>query len=202
MVVCKNCAGQSPDGASTCVHCGSRLVPYTPEEARAYVESLQADTASTHSETKKRAPAQRNNKGLGVVACVVGAIVLAVGLAALVAPETPSQPTPSSAPVVPVVTMTAEALSSAYDANEVAADAQYADRLVRVIGVVESISKDIFGKPFVMLDGVRGGIHCTFDSVYEPQLARLSKGQIVTVQGQVNSCILGSVMVDECTLVR
>lgn len=63
MVVCKNCAGQSPDGASTCVHCGARLAPYTPEETRAYVASLQADTGDI--QPKARSPQDDSRKNTG-----------------------------------------------------------------------------------------------------------------------------------------
>jgi len=40
MAMCRNCAKQSPEDASYCMHCGSRMVAYSPAEAQAYLESL------------------------------------------------------------------------------------------------------------------------------------------------------------------
>ena len=67
MVVCKNCAGQSPDGATTCVHCGARLVPYTPEEARAYIASLQPEVKP--AEPESRPSEDDSHKSAGSAVC-------------------------------------------------------------------------------------------------------------------------------------
>jgi hypothetical protein len=44
MVVCKNCASQSPDGTLYCQDCGSRIAPFSEKETKEYIASLRADT--------------------------------------------------------------------------------------------------------------------------------------------------------------
>lgn len=59
MVVCRNCATQLPDNALYCMHCGSRIAAYAPEETRAYVEEL---TKANH-----KAPVKLPKRDLGTI---------------------------------------------------------------------------------------------------------------------------------------
>jgi len=73
----------------------------------------------------------------------------------------------------------AAALIAAYDANELAADAAYKGRLVRVGGSVREISKDILGDPYVILVGNHKeilGVQCSFPAAATAVLSRLKKG--------------------------
>src|SRR5688500_15904939 len=95
------------------------------------------------------------------------------------------------------ISISAQALYSAYDANEVAADEMYRDRNLRVTGTVESIGKDILDLPYVVLkSGAKysiGGVQCFFD-YNSPGLSSLSKGQTVTLTGLCKGKSIGSVL--------
>ena len=88
-------------------------------------------------------------------------------------PDTPSTPfRPAATPIE------ARVLIFAYKQNEVRADSDFKGQRLRVSGTVDTIGKDILGKPYVTLD--RDGImsvQCSFSKEKEPELARLNPGQ-------------------------
>lgn len=93
-----------------------------------------------------------------------------------------------------VIEISAADLYSAYEANQVAADQQYKGRLLKVTGVVSSIGKDILGSPYIVLgsgdEWEVWGVQCTFPSRYESRIAKLEKGQQVTVTGKCTGYFL------------
>jgi ABC-type Fe3+-hydroxamate transport system substrate-binding protein len=101
-----------------------------------------------------------------------------------------------------IIAVTARELCSAYEANEMAADAEYDEKIVKVSGVVVSIGKDIFDTPYITLEcgKILGGVQCMFDEKYEPQLAQLAKGERVTVQGRCSGYVIGAVLITDCIL--
>lgn len=103
-----------------------------------------------------------------------------------------------------VATVTVTELEAAYDANAIAADTRFKDKVITVSGVVTNIDKDIVGSPFVTLgtsvDDLLGA-HATFARDATDQLSRLSKGQTVTVKCVGKGKLL-SVLLDSCTLLR
>ena len=101
----------------------------------------------------------------------------------------------------PSYTLSANALFREYDNNEVAADTKYKGKIVLISGTVQDISKDILGKPFIVIggSGFLDGVQCSFTKNEEPALARLSKGQRVRVMGEVSGK-LGNVQVEDCSL--
>ncbi len=134
--------------------------------------------------------------------CVVGIIVV-VAVVALHDPTPKPPATPSPVPAQPPAPLvTADDLAAAYDANEVAADMQYKGKVVRVTGVVESIGKDfLYDTPYVTLSGGRWGVQCSFDKSQVPHLAKLSKGQTVTIQGEVRGIVVFGVYLNQCNLI-
>jgi len=100
-----------------------------------------------------------------------------------------------------VVEVTAQELYSDYEANEVAADQKYEDKILQVDGVIISIGKDITDTPYVVLgkgeDFELGGVQCFFND--EDVVAQLSKGQIATVKGKCTG-YLWNVLVEDCSL--
>ena len=101
-------------------------------------------------------------------------------------------PTRHTAPEV--IEISATDLYSAYEANQVAADQKYKGRLLEVTGVITSIGKDILGSPYIVLgsgdEWEVWGVQCTFSSRYESWLAKLKKGQQVTVTGKCTGYFL------------
>jgi hypothetical protein len=128
-------------------------------------------------------------------------VITAVLLTACTAPSTSSGTTipPQSA----AIEITAGELYAAYEANQVAADAQYKDKILKVTGVVDSIGKDILDTPYITLTSggkyEMWGVQCMFDEKYEPELAKLTKGQTVTVQGKCDGYLV-NVLLRDCAL--
>ncbi|MEK6333668.1 MAG: hypothetical protein AABM67_01890 [Acidobacteriota bacterium] len=88
------------------------------------------------------------------------------------------------------IPVSAADLVAAYKANEVAADENYKDKLLAVSGTVDSIGKDILDSMYVTLSSGEEysitSVQCMFDDASKSQLARLSKGQRVTIVGVCN----------------
>lgn len=108
-------------------------------------------------------------------------------------------------PVVESIKVTALQLSNAYKGNEVAADATYKSKQVEIMGTVESIGKDILDTPYIALESYEYAIidkvQCMFTKADEPQLATVSKGQKITLRGEVSGKF-GNIIVKSCAIVR
>ena len=103
----------------------------------------------------------------------------------------------------PAITVTAVTLSKEYTANEVAADQKYKGKMVEVSGVVDSIGKDIGNTPYITLKGdpknVLANIQCMFGKEYQDRLAKISKGQQLSVIGTVSGKMI-NVLLQDCRL--
>lgn len=101
----------------------------------------------------------------------------------------------------PSYTLSADQLYYEYNANEVAADARYKGKVVVVFGTIQSIGKDVLGSAYIVVGG-RGlldGAQCTFTKGEESSVARLLKGQRVSVKCQVSGK-MGNVQLNKCSL--
>lgn len=101
--------------------------------------------------------------------------------------------------------LTVDELLSAYATDEVAADAKFVNKLLRVTGVVAMIDvKAMLDTHYIRLTGAERNllqsVQCMFDKKHAPILKQLEKGQTVTVQGEYNGSIIAIRMID-CTLV-
>lgn len=119
------------------------------------------------------------------------------------AAETPrAAPKPESAPE-PIVAVTAPALFAAYDANEISADDKFKGKMLAVTGKIDSIGKDILDTMYLTLSNGEEfaimGVQAFFEDDAGKQLARLTKGQKVTVLCRCDGK-LGNVMLKECSL--
>lgn len=104
---------------------------------------------------------------------------------------------------IPIVEVTAVQLERDYAANEVAADAQYKDKVLRVSGIVDEIRKDLLDEPVLTLRTRNrfDTVHCSFDGDgANASLAALRKGQPVTVRGLGSGYILGSPTIKRCVV--
>ena len=126
-------------------------------------------------------------------------VILALVVGAVACGTSSPSPTPS-----PEQTAVSDLLSE-YQANEVAADAKYGGKIVRVTGVVDTIDKDIFGTPHVRLTtgSLFGpGVDCYFRNEAEPELAKLTKGQTATAEGKLLNRHLLGLSLEHCSLVQ
>lgn len=85
----------------------------------------------------------------------------------------------------PEIEVSAEQLYADYEANGVAADEKYYDKVVRVTGIVNGIDRDFYEDIYVSLQGDEyyGNVVCYFAESHVKEAAQLSKGQAITVKG-------------------
>ena len=106
---------------------------------------------------------------------------------------------------VELETVSALALSTAYNTNSVAADSQYKGKKLNITGVVDNIDEDITGEPYVTLEGNNTslfGVQCMFGRGNQSAVVNLSPGQSVTLQGEVSGELIGNVLVRGCSIVN
>lgn len=98
-------------------------------------------------------------------------------------------------------TLSANQLYDEYDSNEVAADTKYKGTVVIVSGRIHNIGKDVMSQAYIIIggSGFLDGVQCTFTQSQESAIANLSKGQEVTVKGEVAGK-MGNVVINKCSL--
>lgn len=149
------------------------------------------------------------SKGVKIILVLILIAVAgtAMGVSSTSSSTTTSQNTASSQPSTPAqapIIVSAAKIYSEYQSNAVAADAKYKGNLVQVSGTIYSIDKDILGNPFVQIQSGSydlWGVQCGFSQADQSQLAQLSKGQTVTLQGTVSGKVV-NVMIDGCSIVK
>ena len=99
---------------------------------------------------------------------------------------------------VKVIQISATELLQEYKANQVAADNKYKNKLLEVTGIIDSIGKDILDTPFITLSNQQeysfDNVQIMFSKKDSKQLVDLQKGQVVTVQGEVDSKLLNIIL--------
>jgi hypothetical protein len=115
------------------------------------------------------------------------------------------RPEPVSGLTTTTMEVTAEELFSAYKADNASADAKYKGKILKVTGIVGSVGKDVLHNPYIRLTAggkyQAWGVRCVLKKEYEPELARLTIGQTVTVQGKCDGRLM-NVLMKDCALVR
>ena len=101
----------------------------------------------------------------------------------------------------PVASVNASALYKEYDANQVSADEKYKGKTLLVVGTVDSIGKDIMDTPYIALKtgGDLSEVQCMFADDHKSELAKVHKGQIVTVRGVCDGKLV-SVILRGCSI--
>lgn len=102
--------------------------------------------------------------------------------------------------LAPAITVSAEELVAAYEGNAIAAGERFDAQWVIVTGIIQSISKDILGDPYVTLEGDASGIgsvQCMLaDDAVQWGAAR-SAGETVALRGRVDGKLM-NILVREC----
>ncbi|GAI64705.1 unnamed protein product [marine sediment metagenome] len=120
-------------------------------------------------------------------------------------PELKPEPEPVPEPAPGTIEVTVEELYSAYSADEVAADAKFTNKILKVTGVVDRITvNDVHDIYYIILASAekkaQWNVRCKFDRKHGPQLNRLTAGQTVTAQGKYDGYKVNILMKD-CVLV-
>ncbi len=101
----------------------------------------------------------------------------------------------SEAPII----VTAKKLYADYEANEIAADDIYKDKLIQLTGTVRSINKDFMDDPYLIISaGEFKDIHCSMQNNDELKACR--KGQKITIKGIGGTMIIGTPSIEKCTI--
>lgn len=80
----------------------------------------------------------------------------------------------------------AQVIIDAYDANEIAADAKFKDKVLIVEGIVAKIeSSGFISGPTVILEDEYSGLDCELVETETRQAARLEKGMKVRMRGEL-----------------
>ena len=104
------------------------------------------------------------------------------------------------------IEMTVEELLSAYEVEGEAADARFANQILRIKGQVDRIEvKDALDIYYITLTSAEKnlllrGVRCVFNRQYGPKLEQLTVGQTVTVQGRYTGSMI-DISLRECVLV-
>ena len=117
-------------------------------------------------------------------------------------PELEPKPEPEPQPIE--MELAVEELFSAYAVNDVAADINFVNKILRVTGVVAAIDvKDVLDINCIRLTGAERdllqSVRCMFDKRHDSALKGLTIGQTVTVQGTYDGSIMEFRMID-CVL--
>ena len=111
----------------------------------------------------------------------------------------------ASAPVpVEYPHFTAAELSTKFEDNEIAAEAELEGKEIQVTGKIEEISESIWGTPYVSLRADSYGfeiIECYFSRDQKGELAGLKTGNSVTIQGTCGTMDFTIISVDDCKLI-
>ena len=101
----------------------------------------------------------------------------------------------------------APSLHREFNENEVQAGNKYKDKLLRVSGIVDRVEKDVLGSGItVHLKADEYGfatVQCLFSEEHAEELARLSSGQNISIDGTCSGRMTGrTVYLRECTIFK
>ena len=207
---CDECGKPIDVSAHFCPCCGSenRRAPVVKHSR----VSASAPPPVTSGDAPVGAPpsaAARSHPGRLLLLLLGAAIICGLIIAAV---STNSDSQQSSSPAVPgagpqqssgtsaqepVIRVMASQIVAEYAANEVAADARYKGKIICVSGTIGRIGKDILDRPYVILDGGEGefrSVQASFEDKDLAQLAQLSKGQQVSIEGTCDGLSINVVL--------
>lgn len=102
----------------------------------------------------------------------------------------------------PAIKVDAATIIADYQANEVAGDNKYKDKIVEVTGVVDHIGKGLMDDVYVSIGTGKefelSGVQCSVTKDMEGKAASLTKGQSLTVKGKVTGLMM-SVQLQDCS---
>ena len=120
-------------------------------------------------------------------------------------PVTEAEPLLKSEPAPAEIELTVEELLSVYQREGGAADTQFANKILKLTGVVARIEvKNVLDIYYINLTSAERNllqnVRCVFDRQHGHQLMQLSTGQTVTVQGKYDGTIM-DIRLSDCILV-
>jgi hypothetical protein len=139
--------------------------------------------------------------GGGCVVCV--ALVAHGSSASGGSRATPGNPTPTRTAPATAETVDLVTLLSEYKGNEVRGDAEYKGKLIQVTGKVGAIKKDILDHMYVIVGTGKQfeipAVQCTLREENAGAATSLTKGQSITVRGEVHGLMM-NVQLGDCDI--
>ena len=121
------------------------------------------------------------------------------------APTVRPEATMATTPKISIIRVTAEELWQAYDANELAADQRYRDKVLEVTGTVSKVGRSYNDEPYIELDTRQDftttGVRCYFAEEHVAQFASLQVGDPLVVRGRNGGIDLFDIEMHGCTVV-
>ena len=211
---CPQCSATISPAYTNCPNCNVALdwgIKQEQESEPAITSAVNksAEKGTTQADETRRAQRLQRKKAMPWIIGFV-AIVLCIAIAFAVDSflqgglNIGSQKAPSAIEDEIATEITAEQLSSAYAADETAADQLYKGNLLEVTGKVNSVNKNLMGVYFVKLSG--GGIEaweiqCMFDEQYGSVVEQLQQNDVVTIMGICDGYYM-SIKMKDCVLVE
>ena len=180
---CPYCGEEILAIAKKCKHCGEFL-DKSLHEAAVQIPNTQRSTPKTPG----------RNLAIGC-----GSLVVISALVASIINSLSEGDSKSQGRTTFDVQIEAIQLFSDYEANSVAADEAYKDKVLVVTGFIDDIGKDILGTMFVTLrtDNLFN-VQCMFSEEHRSELVNASKGKWVGVKG-ICKGKLGNVILRDCS---
>lgn len=155
----------------------------------------------------KVAPVPPEKKKTAAKGCLiaVGILVVLIVIGAMAGGDERSaagNATAEKAEAAPARAITARELAQAYDANEAAAKKEYGGQRLAVTGVVAGVDLDFSDDPVVKLEGINQfmPVQASFGKDYSDATAALTKGQTITVTCDKVTEVIGTPMLNDCTI--
>lgn len=106
---------------------------------------------------------------------------------------------------VVAMNVSSETLRKAYSANQVSADQMYEGKLLEISGTIDTIGKDILDEAYITFEAsdpyAFDKVQCMFKMVNEGELATVSKGDPITVQGTMSGVLISGPIVRNCKVI-
>ncbi len=211
LTTCPDCGKEISTAAAACPNCGRPMDQLLPEARQGTPVAPVALGGSPPIFNKP--PEKKKGMGTGtkVVLGGLGAMIFLYWLGGKSehekSPDATGEPVAAEAlaaeaPPTETLDVSATELVAAYDANEVSADNSYKGKTLRVTGLVESIDKGILNDVFVMIGAGRAfhNVHASMASSEADRVARLSKGDRITVVCKGRGKVIGSPMLRDCVI--
>jgi hypothetical protein len=211
---CPQCSATISPAYTACPNCNVALDWGIRQEQESELAVTSAEDKSVKKETTQIDETRRTQKlqRKKAMPWIIGfvAIVLCIAIAFAVDSflqgrlSVGFQKAPSAIEEEIATEITAEELSSAYAADETAADQLYKGNLLKVTGKVNGVNKNLMGVYFVKLSG--GGIEaweiqCMFDEQYGSEVEQLQKNDVVTIKGICDGYYM-SIKMKDCILAQ
>jgi len=113
---------------------------------------------------------------------------------------------PSQSQETQITEVSTQSFIAEFDKNQLAAEEKYKGKIIKFTAVIDNISEDILGTPFLSLQPTAEEyyfgttIKCDFSN--KSQITALENGQSIILQGTVDTQSLGIISIEDCKVIQ